>query len=126
MENKLYIYLARRDKTEVKILAAVKGNVHMPTRLTDIKALGLPPSLEQEITQTIWDNRMLWEPWIEGVADFNQLKGSLAKRRFTNVPSYEVPAYKPDLKRVSKKIQEPVSAKLKARPINTMLRKTSS
>ncbi len=34
---------------------------------------------------------MMWEPWIERAFDYNELKVSLRKRRFENLPANGMP-----------------------------------
>jgi len=56
----LYLYLARRDKSGIRIL-------------------------DGQITQIIYDARMLWEPWVESANTFEELRASLKIRGYTNI-----------------------------------------
>ncbi|RDJ35637.1 MAG: hypothetical protein DWQ19_12530 [Crenarchaeota archaeon] len=120
---KNYLYLARRDKKGIKILIVLKGH-HCPAgRLADIKKLGLPVNLEQQIQNKIYETRMLWEPWIESAENYKELKDSLRKRGFSAVPMGASPLFFPEKESiVSKKIKD-----VKIGPIieekKTMLRK---
>jgi hypothetical protein len=42
--------------------------------------------MASEIANTIHENRMLWEPWIESAKDFQDLKESLRERGYTDLP----------------------------------------
>jgi hypothetical protein len=52
--------------------------------------MGLSPELTEEIDQIIYDNRMLWETWVQSAANFNALKANLVKRGYSNLPSHAV------------------------------------
>lgn len=55
------------------------GDCH-PTRLTD--QLKLPESIKDKI----YDNRMFWEPWVEGADTLAKLFINLKKRGYANLP----------------------------------------
>jgi hypothetical protein len=82
----LYIYLARRDKSSVRILMKVIGNPVLATRITDISLLNLPAEKSSKISQIIYNDRMLWEPWIEAASTFENLRAALKARGYTNIP----------------------------------------
>lgn len=90
---KLYLYLARRDKSDVKVLMTFPGVEYPATRIQNIEDLNLPNKVERELTRAIYENRMLWEPWIEGGADYDSLRKSLHGRGYRNVPSFHTPKY---------------------------------
>jgi hypothetical protein len=86
-QGNLYLYLARRDKKGIKIISIFPGNGDYPyTRLTDIKTMNLSSKLTGNISNTIYTNRMLWEPWVEGADDYKTLRESLRKRGYSNIP----------------------------------------
>ncbi len=80
--SKLYLYLTRRDKKEVKILTTFQGHAVPPTRVRDIRRLGLPREMANRLKQAIHDDRLLWEPWIESAESFDRLKASLKNRGY--------------------------------------------
>lgn len=84
--NNLYVYLARRDKTGVRLLVILEGRPILPARLENIETLNLSISLTNQLVQTIYDSRMLWEPWIESSGSFDEFRDKLKVRGFTNVP----------------------------------------
>jgi hypothetical protein len=84
--SELYIYLARRDKTAIRILMKVVGNPVLATRITDINLLNLPAEKANKVSQIIYDNRMLWEPWIESSSSFDNLRAALKTRGYQNIP----------------------------------------
>lgn len=92
----LYLYLARRDKKGIRIVAKFTGRMLLPTRLdtSGLKSLQLPEAWYTQINQIIYDNRMLWEPWIQSWDDtFEQLRVSLKKRGYTNIPISPQPEF---------------------------------
>ena len=84
--QKIYLYLARRDKKEVKILSIFNGESLPATRVPEIKDLGLPAALETKIKATIYQNRLMWETWIESAENSAQLKSNLIERGYKDVP----------------------------------------
>jgi len=87
-ENKtnVWLYLARRDKRAVRILAKAQGKNVMANRVENIDQLTLPTDWSNKIKQTTFDNRMLWELWIESFDSYEQLKAALTNRGYSNIP----------------------------------------
>lgn len=82
----LWIYLARRDKTGIKMTSKFRGKKIIPSRIESIEDLHLPPSYADYIKTLIYENRMLYEPWIESANDYATLVQNLKLRGYTNVP----------------------------------------
>lgn len=82
----LYVYLARRDKTGVRLLVILSSTKILPTRLESVESLNLSISLTNQLNQTIYDSRMLWEPWIESSDSFDIFREKLKVRGYTNIP----------------------------------------
>lgn len=80
--SKIYLYLARRDKKKVRILTTFQGHAIPPTRIDNIKKLGLPKNISSKLEATIFEDRMLWEPWMEAAESFDVLKTSLKNRGY--------------------------------------------
>jgi hypothetical protein len=92
----LYLYLARRDKTGVKVLSIFQSNkVYPATRVTDVESLGLPAGLQESISSAVHNDRMLWEPWVESADNYEELKKSLRERGYSGVPQYSMPKHMP-------------------------------
>jgi hypothetical protein len=85
-KTNLFLYLTRRDKTGIRVLAIFQSLPRSATRIEDLTSLQIPPSLQQKLQQAIYDSRMLWEPWIESADDYNQLVSNLKLRGYTNIP----------------------------------------
>lgn len=126
---KLYLYLTRRDKKGMQLLSTFTANTSFaPTRVSDIEALNIqPPELAKQIIAAVEANKMLWEPWIEGVENYQVLLQSLTNRGYTKVPLYANPAYSAPIQIVNNVSQvKTASVQLKdAAVARTMLRKQS-
>jgi len=88
--NKLYIYLANRNKNGVKILTILscKDNFN-PTKIIDVSKLGLEDiELENKINKYFYDNRMYWDLFLETAISFKELKKSLKNRGYKDLPSF--------------------------------------
>lgn len=72
--KRLYLYLASRSKQGIKLITVLQGESIVTSRVTDLSNLKLPQIWERRIYQIIYDNRMLYEPWIEAATDFNELR----------------------------------------------------
>jgi hypothetical protein len=90
MANKLsstiYIYLVKRDKGSVRILLKVTGKPINASRLEETQTLNLPVDWKNQLDQIIYDNRMLWEPWIESSGSFEDFRAALKTRKYLNIP----------------------------------------
>lgn len=84
--KRLYLYLASRSKQGIKLITVLQGESIVTSRVTDLSNLKLPQIWERRIYQIIYDNRMLYEPWIEAATDFNELRARLAGRGFSDIP----------------------------------------
>jgi len=82
----LYIYLGKRDKSSVRILLKVLGKSVLATRITDVNLLNLPSDTASKLSQIIYDERMMWEPWIEAATNYENLKAALKSRGYSNIP----------------------------------------
>lgn len=82
----IYIYFARRDKSSVKILIVAKGKEILASRLENPETLNLPSNMTDQLVQLIYDNRMLWETWIESADTFEDLRAALKDRGYSNIP----------------------------------------
>lgn len=93
--SNLYLYLARRDKTGIRIVAKLIGLKQSPVRLDSagLLSLQLPPTWYNQFNQTIYDNRMLWEPWIQSVDTFENFRAELKKRGYSNIPTSSQPEF---------------------------------
>lgn len=83
--GRVYLFIARRDKSAVKILAILSGNPKSG-RVTDVTKLGLPDDIRAQVEKYCYDNRMYWEPWIEPAATFQELSTKLVSRGYRGLP----------------------------------------
>lgn len=90
--QKIFVYLASRNKKGIKLVTELKGNSMVTSRLTDLKILKLPLVWENQIQQIINDNRMLFEPWIESANSYNELRERLKSRGYLDLPMGANPA----------------------------------
>ncbi|NIQ15931.1 MAG: hypothetical protein GTO02_16515 [Candidatus Dadabacteria bacterium] len=85
--GKVYLYLLRRDKKDVKIVGCLSSSARLyPTRLTDLDWLGLAAHERLELATIAHEHRAEWEVWLESAENYSELKDSLEKRRVM-VPS---------------------------------------
>ena len=91
----IYLFLARRDKTGIRVLAKFKGQNQLPSRISDIKSLNLPIDWTTNITKIIAESKMLWEPWIQSANSYNELIDALKVRGFSNIPMNSRLEYNP-------------------------------
>ena len=106
----------------MKILIALNGTTSPPNRFNDLKILKLPANLEFDIKQSIESNKMLWEPWTEGVETFEDLRKSLKKRGYSNIPHYPYSDHQLVAAKVSKNKIKPHATDVKIDKPNTMIR----
>ena len=90
----LFLYLARRDKTAIKLLSTFKADKeYKPTPIKSLDQLSLPLALETRLNQEIETNKMLWEPMVESAENYKELKKALRKRGYKNLPINPLPNF---------------------------------
>jgi hypothetical protein len=114
----VYLYLGRRDKSGIRILARFQGRPQLPTRISELSDIILPNGWESQLNQIIYDSRMLWEPWIQSSSSYDELRAALKIRGYTNIPINSQPEL---LAAVS---QTPIVNLSNLPKINTMIQKT--
>lgn len=87
----LYIYLLRRDKKGVRILARLKSKSLNPIKIDDISNLNLPSNLADNLKRIIHESRMMWVPWAQTAISYEDLRKSLSKRGYLNIPTNNQP-----------------------------------
>lgn len=83
-KSKLYLYLTKRDKKGVRFLAEMTGNEQLATRLKDLSLI--VSNHREDLSQIVYDARMMWEPWIESAESIDILRQKLKLRGFVNLP----------------------------------------
>lgn len=83
----LWLYLARRDRKGVRIIGKLNSpEEQTPVRVTDLTPLGFSATDKMQLEKLIFDNRFLWEAWVESSVDYFQLRTALKERGYKNVP----------------------------------------
>lgn len=89
-KNRLFIYLARLDKGGVDVVASFAyGKKVYPTRVRDIKSLGLSPETATVVSKKAHEMRMTHEAFCESASSYNELVESLGKRGYKNLPTHQ-------------------------------------
>jgi hypothetical protein len=88
--HRIYLYLASRSKSGIKVITVLKGDKAVNSALTDLRRLNLPAVWEREIQRIITDHRMLYEPRVETAENYATLRQRLKERGFTNLPVGEI------------------------------------
>lgn len=83
----LWLYAARRDKTEVELFTSVLGRKQTPIRITDLSPLQLPTVIKNKIDQEYENRKLLWELWLEDASSFEDLRTKLKLRGYSGVPT---------------------------------------
>lgn len=91
--NRLYLYLARRDKKGCKVIMVLQGLTTPPTRVTDVNSLRLGPDVLSELTDIIHEHRMEWEPWVESANSYEELRQKLVTRGYSQLPLKATPLH---------------------------------
>lgn len=67
-------------------MTILKGESVVSSKITDLSILKLPQVWERKIQQIVYDNRMLYELWLESANNYGELRQRLKDRGFTNLP----------------------------------------
>lgn len=119
MKNQVYIYLARRDKKGIKTLFIFPYKTKIyPTKIDNIENFQFSNEIKNSLYLEVEKNKLLYEPYIESASSFNELKQSLKKRGYKNLPLQQVNLH---LLNLNQNINENFAITKKS----TMLRKKS-
>lgn len=92
----VFIYLARRDRRGVRVLAELAGT--WPAgRITDLSALPVPDDLRAALVEAVERKKMQWEPWVETAGSVWELYESLRRRGYQNIPVQGNPSMRGEL-----------------------------
>ncbi len=101
---KVYLYLAKTNKSDIKILNVSFGNSCQPTIITDFS------KFPENIKNTIFENRIDWDVYLESANNYEELKNKLRSRGYKNVPAYNA-------------VTQNQKIKYDIKPVKTMLKK---
>lgn len=87
----LYIYLLRRDKQGARIISRLKSKPVRAIKLQSVASLNLPINIANSLDIIIYESRMDWEPWLETANSFQDLRASIKKRGYINIPTNNQP-----------------------------------
>jgi hypothetical protein len=116
--KKLFLYLARRDKKGIKLITMINGDKSVNMRLTSLQDLDLPKAWQNQIEKIIYENRMLYEPWIESAESFQDLKDRLRYRGYCQLPLGAI-----SMLNLGGSRKAPVANTSACKSVRTMLRK---
>jgi len=89
MQNQIFIYLARRDKKGIKLIANFlhDGKTYpIKIKAENIEDFQLSFQIKNLLYLEIEKNKLEYEMYMESASSFNELKESLRKRGYTNLP----------------------------------------
>jgi hypothetical protein len=86
MMNRIYLYLAKRNKQDLKLIIILQGPKITHSRLKNINLLRLQPDIANSISDIIYQHRIEWEPWLESANTYAELRTNMEKRGYRNLP----------------------------------------
>lgn len=93
MTNQIHVYLAKRDKKEIKPIASFLSNIKCyPTKidLENIDSIGMSDNIKQLIKFQLNKNRLTHEVYIESASSSEELRKSLIAREYKNIPLQQI------------------------------------
>lgn len=118
MKSKIFVYLGKRDKKEIKVLGILNNNKKChPTKIKieQINEINLPNEIINSIKEEYKKNKLIWEIYLESSDSYEELKKSLFRRGYKNLPLHQI-----TLNIIKSQINEKIFEENK-----TMLRKKS-
>jgi len=91
--DKIYLYLAKKDKRGIKLVMVLQGKKTSATKIEDINLLRLKANLLPQLSEIIEIHRKEWNLWIESAENYNELTKALSKRGFVNIPVKSEPLH---------------------------------
>jgi hypothetical protein len=89
MQNQIYIYLAKRDKKGIKLLANFPHKTKtypIKVKAERLESFQFSFQIKNLLYSEIEKNKLNYELYLESASSFNELKKSLSKRGYTNLP----------------------------------------
>lgn len=84
--KKLYLYLASRSKQGIKIISTLQGEQRVASKVQNFEDLKLPPVWNNAVQRIVYENRMLYELWIEEAPSYQHLREQLKARGYRQLP----------------------------------------
>ena len=120
--SKLYIYLANRNKDGIKILNTSSCSTkYNSTKINDIYKIGLESSLEEKISNYYNKFKMNWDLIIESADSYKDLKDSLKKRGYFNLPLFSGSLFQEQLDSIVTSIEKS-KQKITIKPNNLIVK----
>lgn len=85
--KRLYLFLANRNKQDVKLITILQGSEPVGSKVDDIFQLKLPQVWERRIAAIVHENRMHYNLMVESAITWDALRETLKERGYKNVPS---------------------------------------
>lgn len=92
-KNQIYVYLAKRDKSSVRVIGEFDYATKVyPTKLDQqaIASLNMNPQAASVVSKEAWNNRMDYELYMESASSFEELKSSLRARGYSHLPNHQI------------------------------------
>lgn len=89
MQNQIYIYLAKRDKKGIKLLANFPHKTKtypIKIKTENLEDFQFSFQIRNLLYLEIEKNKLNYELYLESAPSFNELKKSLTKRGYKNLP----------------------------------------
>ncbi len=90
--EKVYLYIARRNKQDTKIVGVLKssGYIHA-VRVDDLSLLGLPAPKIQALKSILEMHKFEWDLWLESADSYKTLKQNMLSRGILAASSPNAP-----------------------------------
>lgn len=83
----MFIYLARRDKKGIKCIASFEYDKKcFPSKITNLENSISSIEIKKNIQEEIVKNKYIYEIYVETASSFIELKKSLLRRGYRNLP----------------------------------------
>lgn len=82
----LYFYLAKRDKSAVRLLCRFLSQKQSPERVVSLDNLPIEENFKKVLNQTLFESRLEWELWKETFINYEDFKSKLKKRGYKGIP----------------------------------------
>jgi len=87
MKSRMFIYLARRDKKGIKCVGSFEYDKKcFPSRITNLENSLLSNEIKRTIYNELNKDKYIYEVYAETASSFNELKESLMRRGYTDLP----------------------------------------
>jgi hypothetical protein len=100
-----FIYLAHRDKKGIQLMGIMESKLLYHQKI-NVKDLQLTQDLEKILSETVRENKMKWDLWIQSANNYQELVKKLTDKGFSNFPRTPMTKFEFTIQSIMSKLKQ--------------------